>query len=556
MGNQSPAALVYPAEAGMAATIPKAVWWVVPAIAVAGGVLWMRSRPTAVPVAVPVEKTVVTSIAVSGRLRGEIETSVGPQTSGRVAAVLVREGDRVEEGQVLARIDDTVLQAQLSQARVALATAQAQLAQARSARRAANAQWSAAADGVLTADAQVGLASRPPLTSDFARLDAETRQAVAVAEARLVAARQRLRELEEGPTREERDQAEAQALQARASYEQAVRDLDRQEGLAKDGAVSRAAVDAARTSATVARRVMETADARLRQVRTGTRSEVLAQAKADLAAAEAPVAGAKASGDAQRATLRSTPRPEDIQVARGRRTEAVAARSVAQERIADAEAAVAVAVARLREAEQAVDVAQRRVDDALVKAPFAGTVTAVVTEAGGLAGMNAPLVRLVRTSKPEIRIDLDEIHLGKVSAGQEAVVSSDAFPGDEFKARIRQVGAQVDTDRGTVEVRLTPVDSPAWLRPGQTLSVNIVVDAGSKRLVVPLTSVQTVGGDSAVFVVDQGKIARKPVKIGAPGPDGFPISEGLSASDQVVVDPTGRKVGDSVAPVSAPKAKG
>ncbi|MFY7953772.1 MAG: efflux RND transporter periplasmic adaptor subunit, partial [Armatimonadaceae bacterium] len=176
--------------------------------------------------------------------------------------------------------------------------------------------------------------------------------------------------------------------------------------------------------------------------------------------------------------------------------------------------------------------------------------------AGGLAGMNAPLVRLVRTSTPEIRIDLDEIHLGKVKTGQEAVVASDAFPAEQFKARIRQVGAQVDTDRGTVEVRLTPVDPPDWLRPGQTLSVNIVVGSGAKMLVVPLTAVQTIGGDSAVYVVQGGKIARKPVKVGAPGADGFPIAEGLTSSDAVVVDPTGRKVGDSVSPVPAPKAKG
>jgi len=540
----------------MASALTKKVLWLVPVLAVAGGVGWMRTRPIAVPVVAPVEKTVVTSIAVSGRLRGEIETSVGSQASGRVSEVLVREGDHVEPDQIVARIDDTVLQAQASQARVALATAQAQLAQARSARRAAKAQWEAAADAVRTADAQVKLASRPPLPSDFARLDAETKQAVAVAQARLFAARQRLQELEEGPTREERDQAEAQALQAKASYEQSVRDLDRQEGLVKDGAVSKAAADSARTASTVAKRVLETAEARLRQVRTGTRAEVLSQAKADVAAAEATLAGAKASGEAQRTTLRATPRPEDIRVAQGRRTEAVAARTVALERIADSQAAVDVAIARLREAERAVDVAEKRVGDALVKAPFAGTITSVVTEAGGLAGMNAPLVRLVRTSKPEIRIDLDEIHLGKVKPGQEAVVSSDAFPGEEFKSRIKQVGAQVDTDRGTVEVRLSPVDPPAWLRPGQTLSVNIVVDSGAKMLVVPLTAVQTIGGDSAVYVVQSGKIARKPVKIGAPGPDGFPISDGVTASDAVVVDPTGRKVGDSVSAVPAPKAKG
>lgn len=526
------------------------------AVVAAGTFGVVRSRPPGVDVARPTRRVVVSAIAVSGRLRGEVETSVGAQTGGRVAEVPVREGDRVRAGQVVARLDDEVLRAQAGQAQVGVETARAQLAQADGALRTALLQAESADDAVATARALLAQASRPPLPSDVARLDAETRQAVAVAQARLAGARQRLAELREGPTREEREQAQAQADQARASLEQAERDRERQRQLLRDGAVSRASLDTAETAATVARRTYENAAARLRQVQTGTRAELLAQAQAEVAAAEATVVGAKASGAAQMRTLRATPRPEDVLVARRRLDEASRAREIARGRVGEARQGVAVAQARLAEAERALLVAGRRVGDAVVRAPFDGTIAQVLTEAGGVTGPNAPLVRLVRTARPEIRIDLDEVNLGKVRVGQEAKVTCDAFPGETLEARVRQIGAQVDADRGTVEVRLTPLRTPAWLRPGQTLSVNIVTDPGTERLVVPLTAVQTVGGASSLLVVDKGVVVRRDVTVGAPGPDGFPVVEGLSESDLVVVDPTGKRVGQTAAPKVVSGGKG
>lgn len=515
------------------ARFPRFLVYLVPSLAAGAAVVYARSRPPRVEVVFPQRKIVIESIAASGRLRGRLETSVGAQTGGRVGFVPVREGDAVRAGQVVARMDDAVLQAQARQARVAVETARLQQAQAD--------------EAVATARAQLAQAARPPLASDIARLRADTRQAVAVADARLAAARQRLlaarkrlAELKRGPRDEEIDAARAQALQAQASLDQAQRDLERQRGLYAEGAVARSGVDLADTGYWVAKRTLESAQARLRQLQAGTRPEQIAQAEAEAQAAEAEVRaseatrdGARVSGDAQLRSLLAQPRAEEVEVARRRLEEAVRAREVAR--------------ARRTEAAQAQAVAQGRLRDAFVTAPFDGTITQVVTEAGGVTGPNAPIVRLVRTGVPEIRIDLDEVNLGRVRVGQEALASSDAFPGQAFKARVREIGAQVDTDRGTVEVRLAPLAPPAWLRPGQTLSVNIIVDPGSERLVVPLTAVNTVGGVSSVLVAQKGRVAKRIIRSGPPGPDGVPVLEGLRESDPVVVQPAGLSVGQAVA---------
>jgi HlyD family secretion protein len=501
----------------------------IPFVVLFGIIGYIRSRPKTVPVVQPVSRLVVESISGAGRVRGQIETNVGAQNGGRIAVVLVREGDSVAVGQVIARLDDSVLRAQVRQAEDAVRTAEAQMAQA--------------VDGVGTAKAQLVQTSRPPLSSDVTRLKAETAQQVAVAEANLAAAKQRLAELQEGATREERQQVAAQVLQAEANVEQAERDFARQKMLYAEGAVAKSVLDSAETALKVAKRSLENVQAQQKQLEVGTRPELIAQAKADIRAAEATVKGAKATGAAQLKSLLATPRPEDVLVAKRRVEEAQRARQVAE--------------ARVREARVALSVAQSRLGDAVVTAPFAGEVTQVVTEAGGVTGPNQPIVRLVRWSTPEIRIDIDEINLGKVKVGQEGVVTTDAFPGESFRATVREIGAQVDADRGSVEVRLNPVNPPAWLRPGQTVSVNIIINEGMERLVVPLTSVLTIGGKASALVVENGKIVRKDLEVGAPAPDGIPVISGLTASDKVVDKPGGLTVGQDVIPqsVEAGKAK-
>lgn len=521
--------------------------------AVAGGIVFMRLQPPQIDVVVPLSKNVVTSIAASGRLRGDIETNVGAQTSGRVKRMLVHEGDRIRSGDVIAELDTDVLSAQVSQAEVGVATSNALLLQAMTQLGTAKAQVMSGQDVVRTAKATLQQVSRPPLASEFERLRADVEQAVAVADAKLISANNRLLELRSGATKEERDQAKAQVQQADAQLVQAERDLKRQRALVEDGAVSRSVLDNADTVYKVALRAKDTADAKLAQLLVGTRKEQIAQAEADVRVASVTLIGAKSSGFAQMQTLRAQPRKEDVLVAQRKLAEAERGRILAEYKVGEAEQGVAVAQTRLQDAERSLQVALRRVADTVVRAPFDGIVTSVVTEPGGITGPNQPIVRLVRSQQPEIRIDLDEVNLGKVRTNQIAKVSCDAFPKDVFDAKVTEIGAQVDADRGTVEVRLVPLTSPSWLRPGQTLSVNIVTDTGTQRLVIPLTAVNTIGGQSTVLTIADGRVVATPVTVAAPGPDGVPVLTGLKEGDEVVVIPTGHKAGD---PARAHKVSG
>ena len=205
---------------------------------------------------------------------------------------------------------------------------------------------------------------------------------------------------------------------------------------------------------------------------------------------------------------------------------------------------VEVARAQLAEANQALVVAEHQSKEATVLAPFAGVVTALNAQEGQTVGSNG-VVSLV-SDDLEIRVDLDENNLADLELGQRAVLSSSAFGGNSFDGKLTDIGAAVDEARGIVTVKITPDQPPDWLRPGQTVNVNLVTNEQVDRLVVPPSAVVRQGSRSVVRVVENGHVEEQPVITRPAVQQGIPVGAGLSESDDVIVDGANLKVGQAV----------
>jgi len=241
--------------------------------------------------------------------------------------------------------------------------------------------------------------------------------------------------------------------------------------------------------------------------------------QANVQAARAGVEAAQANVQAQEArrrTVQAGARPEDIQVARQ----------------------------RVEEAERTLQVARQQAANALVTAPFAGRVTAINTEVGQTIGTHGVL-KLVRQDT-EIRAEVDESHLADLGVGQDVILSSSTFHDSTFRGKVAKIAAAVDEVRGTVVVTITPVAPPDWLRPGQTINVNIILHPSAQRLLVPATAVIRVGDYSGVLVIEQGQARTKTVITRPPIAQGVPVLTGLTVHDRVIMNPQGIEAGDTV----------
>lgn len=252
-------------------------------------------------------------LVLSGTIEAD-EIQVGSRVGGRIAAVLVSEGQTVKQGQPLIRFESYDLDARLRDAAAAVAQAQANLqklqngsrpeeiAEARAQTEAARATLEMLRNGSRNQEVEAARAELDAATADaevaranFERLRQLTRNGVASrqdydnakaalerADGRREAAQQRLSLLREGSRREEIERAEQQYRQALARQQLVTRGA-RQED-----------IDAAQAG-------LERARAALRQIETQTGElEVLAPADAfvevlqvrpgDLLAPNAPVA--------------------------------------------------------------------------------------------------------------------------------------------------------------------------------------------------------------------------------------------------------------------------
>lgn len=215
-------------------------------------------------------------IAVSGRIEGD-DAAVAAKTSGRIREITVREGDRLETGQVIAVLDDEQIRAREQQAEAAVRQAEARV-------RVAQHQ-------IAVLNEQV---RQNELGVDQARADAQGR--VHEAEARLAA-------------------AEAQLAQAEASYAQAKWDRDALTRLFEKGLVAEqeakraqnteqaqvAVVAAGRRQVEAARGAVTTARSNL--VNPAIRSSQVAAVEGQILQAQADIAAAQADAERARAQL-------------------------------------------------------------------------------------------------------------------------------------------------------------------------------------------------------------------------------------------------------------
>jgi HlyD family secretion protein len=241
---------------------------VVAVLAVAGFVAWRTFlAPSGVPAAV---------IAVSGRIEGD-DAAVAAKTAGRIREITVREGDRIEAGDIIAVLDDEQIRAREQQAEASVRQAEA---------RARVAQHQIAVLNEQLRQSELGV--------DWARADAQGR--VNEAEARLAAAEAQLAQAEASHRQAEWDRdAFTRLFQRELVAEQEARRAESNE------AAQAAVVAAARRQVEAARGALTAARANL--VNPAIRSSQAAAVEGQILQARADVAAARADAERARAQL-------------------------------------------------------------------------------------------------------------------------------------------------------------------------------------------------------------------------------------------------------------
>lgn len=523
------------------------------------------------------------TVNATGSVEPNQTATLSVSIPGRVQEVLVTVGQTVAAGDPLLRLDDRQLRADVAAAEAAVALAQADVQALRD--RATPEQRAEAEALVAAAQATLAQTQTNVTPAD-----------IAAARAAVAEAQERLQKLLAGPTNEQRVRAETALTQAKAELER------QRELLSAAKAEAQARVEAQanvvrnaqsaysdaywnwehvkangtdpRTGRSLndieqreyqraferAERALADAEAALAQSQIAYQTAVQNEISG-LAAAEARVASAQADLDA----LLSGPTTDAVASARAQlaRAEAELARltgaarqntiaaqqaqlEAAQARLAQLSADprasdVARAEARLAQAQAQLEAARIRLDEATLRAPFAGVIAAVNVTPGETVGSQAPIV-LIDVSRYLVKVTVDEVDIARVAIGQSVEITVDALNAPPFTGEVVNVEPLPTATNGVTAYRVTLAFNPSGqpVRPGMTTTAAIIAATRSNVLQIPVAAVKNVGAKTTVEVVTvdengQRQLSERAVLVGLRANGMVEIQSGLAEGEQVVL---------------------
>jgi membrane fusion protein, multidrug efflux system len=234
----------------------------------------------------------------------------------------------------------------------------------------------------------------------------------------------------------------------------------------------------------------------------------------------------------QQAQVNQARAERDLAAAKLRRTQELFEKQfLSAAALDDAKASEQIAQARLA-------LAQAMLDKMSLKAPFDGVIGIRQISVGDYVKEGEALVNLedLRAMKVDFRVP--EKILGRLAAGQQVMLQTDAYPGQEFPARVAALDVSVDESGRSLLIRAELKDSSKRLKPGMFMRVGLVLESRQGALVIPEEALVTTQGRLSVFRVVEGKAASVAVRTGLrtqlDGRAVVEITQGLSAGDIVI----------------------
>jgi macrolide-specific efflux system membrane fusion protein len=230
--------------------------------------------------------------------------------------------------------------------------------------------------------------------------------------------------------------------------------------------------------------------------------------------------------------------------------------------VSNAEASLARAKADKEQADQDVEAAQAAVDATTLKAPIAGTITAINGSVGSVAGGSSSgsgsgstsgqgsgtgttstttttsssgsgFVDLADLKSLQVVAAFAEADAIKIKAGQSATVTLNAEPGTTLTASLASVSPTPTTTNGVVSYSATfsLTKIPANARMGQTANVTVQTAKAANALYVPSTAIATSGTTYTVTMADGG--GTREVQIGVKGDSYTQVTSGLTEGERI-----------------------
>jgi RND family efflux transporter MFP subunit len=175
----------------------------------------------------------------------------------------------------------------------------------------------------------------------------------------------------------------------------------------------------------------------------------------------------------------------------------------------DTGASAAVAQARAQLAS-----AQKAVDDSIVRAPFAGHVTARPVAAGEYVTPASKVATIVRIAPIKLELMVKEADAVKVRRGLSVQAEVSGYPGVVFDGAVSALNVAIDPNSRAMTVEATFPNTDARVTPGMFGTAQIRLPATETALFVPSEALMKIANTDAVYLIDGDRAQLRIVQLG------------------------------------------
>lgn len=222
--------------------------------------------------------------------------------------------------------------------------------------------------------------------------------------------------------------------------------------------------------------------------------------------------------------------------------------------IKTAESSVNAEKSKLEIEQEKLKTLESQLEKCVIKAPSAGQVVYAnqsrwrgdefLIRKGNRVRERQVIVMLPDSTKMQVKTKIGEARVDRVKPGMSAVVKIEALRGAELRGTVKTVNAYA-TDENWFNPNVKEFDAivtleapPATLKPGMSSMVSIRVETQADAMQVPVQTVVERGGKHyCVIRESSGKRALRELLIGSTNDKFIVIKEGLSTTDDVVMNP-------------------
>jgi RND family efflux transporter MFP subunit len=192
-------------------------------------------------------------------------------------------------------------------------------------------------------------------------------------------------------------------------------------------------------------------------------------------------------------------------------------------------AAVAAAKAQLEQT-------QIQMNDSVVRAPIGGTVAKRHAQPGEKLAFDAPLMAIVDLAELEVQAQVPVSDVPQIRKGMSAQVDIEGIHGRVFTGRVERINPSTEPGTRTVNIYVSLPNEETLLKAGMFAKVTLTTMPESEAPSLPMSAVRSDGQQSYVWVIADGKLARRNVSAGKRDERAqlVEITSGLSPSDVVL----------------------